>query len=196
MINLLEDCELVALSSEQLIIDFNCDDEDLNDFFNHDAINYQNQLLGQTYFFRHLQTGKVVCAFSLSADSIKTFLLPNSRRKKVKDCIPYQKSLNSYPSFLIGRFGVALGFEGQGIGSQLIEFVKDYSLAAFPNISRFLVVDAYNVPAVLRFYQKNEFTFVFSTEEQEREYLKRSPEEAIILRTRLMFYDMIHWKNE
>jgi GNAT superfamily N-acetyltransferase len=85
-----------------------------------------------------------------------------------------------------------LEFEGQGIGSQLIQFVKDYSLAAFPNISRFLVVDAYNVPAVLKFYQKNEFTFVFSTEEQEREYLKRSPEEAIILRTRLMFYDMSH----
>jgi hypothetical protein len=44
MINLLEDCELVALSSEQLIIDFNCGDDDLNDFFNHDAINYQHQL--------------------------------------------------------------------------------------------------------------------------------------------------------
>jgi GNAT superfamily N-acetyltransferase len=87
-------------------------------------------------------------------------------------------------------------FEGQGVGSHLIEFVKDYSLAVFPNISRFLVVDAYNSPAVLKFYQKNEFTFVFSTEEQEREYLKKSPEETIVLRTRLMFYDMIHWKIE
>ena len=152
--------------------------------------------MGQTYFFRHLTTGKVVCAFSLSADSIKTFLLPNSRRKKVKDFIPHEKPLNSYPAFLIGRFGVALEFGGQKIGSHLIEFIKDYSLAAFPNLSRFLVVDAYNIPAVLNFYLKNEFTFVFSTETQEREYLKRSPDEAIVLRTRLMFYDMIHWKAE
>jgi hypothetical protein len=38
----------------------------LNDFFNHDAIKYQEQMMCQTYFFRHNETGKVVCAFSLS----------------------------------------------------------------------------------------------------------------------------------
>ena len=52
MIDLLADCETIALSSKQLITGFDCGDSDLNDFFNNDAILYQNQLLGQTYFFR------------------------------------------------------------------------------------------------------------------------------------------------
>jgi hypothetical protein len=38
MIDLLIDCESIALSAEQLITDFDCGDSDLNDFFNNDAI--------------------------------------------------------------------------------------------------------------------------------------------------------------
>ncbi|GHT32305.1 hypothetical protein FACS189434_03750 [Bacteroidia bacterium] len=59
---------------------------------------------------------------------------------------------------------------------------------------RFLVVDAYNKPEVLNFYQKNYFKAVFSTEQQEREYKKLAPDQD--LRTRYMFYDMINWKNK
>jgi hypothetical protein len=39
-------------------------------------------MLGQTCFFRLKTTGEIVCAFALSADSIRTHLLPGSRRKK------------------------------------------------------------------------------------------------------------------
>jgi hypothetical protein len=66
------DCELVSLSMEQFIIGFDCGDADLNEFFNQDAIKYQDQLLGNTYFFRHNETGKIICAFSLSPDGLNT----------------------------------------------------------------------------------------------------------------------------
>jgi hypothetical protein len=108
--NLRKDCETIVLSPEQLITGFDCGNEDLNDFFNHDAIQDQEQLMCQVYFFRHNETGKVVCAFSLSADSLKAAWLPGSRRKKVKELIPREKSLQSYPAFLIGRLGVAVEF--------------------------------------------------------------------------------------
>jgi hypothetical protein len=108
-----KECESFALSPEQLITGFDCGNEDLNDFFNHDAIQYQEQLMCQVYFFRHKETGKVVCAFSLSADSLKAAWLPGSRRKKVKELIPREKSLQSYPAFLIGRLGVAVEFSRQ-----------------------------------------------------------------------------------
>jgi hypothetical protein len=130
------DCDFVALSPELPILDFDCGDADLNDFFKQDAIQYQNQLLGATYYFRHKKTGKVVCAFSLSPDGLNTSNFPGSRRKKVKELIPN----------------------------------------------------------VLNFYLKNDFFFVFSTEEQERAYYKRANIEP--LRTRFMFYDMIQWKNK
>jgi GNAT superfamily N-acetyltransferase len=194
MIDLIEDCELVALSLEEPINGFDCNDSDLNEFFNEDALKYQEEMLGQTLFFRHKETKKIVCAFSLSPDGLKTFDLPNSRRKKVKESIPREKVLKSYPAFLIGRLAVAKEFNGQGVGSQLIDYIKSFCLEQYRNFCRFLLVDAYNDPVVLNFYQKNDFIPVFSTEEQERDYYR--PNTTDFLRTRYMFYNMMHWKNK
>ena len=62
MVNLTSDCELYILSEEQIIRDFDCGNVDLNDFFNHDALEYKRQMLSRTYFFRHKSSKKVVCA--------------------------------------------------------------------------------------------------------------------------------------
>ena len=194
MVNLIQDCDRFVLSEEDLISDFDCGDKDLNEFFNRDALDYKRQMLSQTCFFRHKKSRTVVCAFSFSASSIKTADLPGSRRKKVKEHVPREKSLKSYPGILIGRLGVAAEFNGQGVGSQLIGFIKDFCLYNFPNFVRFLLVDAYNEPAVIGFYQKNYFTPVFSTEEQEKEAYQQEPDET--LRTRYMFYDMIQWRDK
>ena len=178
----------------RVIDDFDCGNADLNDFFNNDALAYASQMLSRTYFFRHKSSGAVVCAFSVSASSIKTADLPGSRRKKVKEHIPREKSFKSYPAMLIGRLGVAAEFSGQGAGSQLIDIVKYYCLNQFPDFVRFLLVDAYNEPAVINFYLKNDFKEVFSSPEQEKETYKQPPSET--LQTRYLFYDMIQWRNK
>ena len=193
MIDLERDCEMFVLSEEQDILGFDCGNADLNDFFNHDALQYKSQMLSRTCFFRHKNSGVVVCAFSFSASSIKTADLPGSRRKKVKEHIPREKMLKSYPAILIGRLGVAVEFNGQGIGSQLIGAIKTFCLDQFPDFVRFLLVDAYNEPAVIGFYQKNAFMTVFSTEEQEKETYRQLSSEP--LQTRFMFYDMMQWRN-
>jgi GNAT superfamily N-acetyltransferase len=186
------ECTFYRLSPEQPIAYFDCGNAELNEFLNQDAIKYQDQLLGSTYYFRHKKTGKIVCAFSLSPDGLNTSSLPGSRRKKVKELIPREKPLKSYPAILIGRLGVSLDFAGQGIGSQLLDFIRFFCFTNQPQFCRFLLVDAYNEPDVLKFYLKNDFFLVFSTEEQEREYYQRKNAEP--LRTRFMFYDMIQWK--
>ena len=172
---------------------FDCGDDDLNDFFNHQALLFQNERLGQTYFYRLTGTDKVVCAFTLSADSLKTMLLPGSRVKKIKELVPREKALQTYPSLLVGRMGVSVEFSGKGIGSKLMDNIKIYCDSHFPRLVRFLIVDAYNKDNVLSYYQKNEFFFVFSTEQQEREYLKRKISNDEILHTRQMFFDMKRW---
>ena len=194
MIDLEKDCEMLVLSKEDVISGFDCSNADLNDFFNHDALEYKRQMLSRTCFFHCKSSGLVVCAFSFSAGSIKTTDLPSSRRKKVKEYIPREKSLKSYPAILIGRLGVASEFNRQGVGSQLIDAIKTFCLDQFPDFVRFLLVDAYNEPAVIRFYQKNDFMSVFSTEEQEKEAYRQPLSES--LRTRYMFYDMIQWRNK
>jgi GNAT superfamily N-acetyltransferase len=194
MIKLTTDCKSKILSTKQRIANFDCGDAELNKFFNNDALFYKKQLLAQTKFLQHKETGKIVCAFSISPNSLKTSDLPNSRRKKVQAYIPHEKSLQSYPAFLIGRLGVDLEFSGQGIGSQLIDYIRVYCLTFYPDFCRFLLIDAYNNPSVLKFYLKNDFLFVFSTEEQEREAYKISADRPLL--TRYMFCDMIQWKNK
>jgi len=194
MIDLERDCKMVILSEEQIISGFDCGNNDLNDFFNHDALKYKSQMLSRTYFFRHRSSGTVVCAFSFSASSIKTADLPGSRRKKVKEYIPREKSLKSYPAALIGRLGVSKEFRSHGIGTQLIKVIKNVCLFQYPDFIRYLLVDAYNEPAIIGFYQKNEFALVFSTEDQEKQTYRQMLSEP--LQTRYMFYDMMQWRNK
>jgi len=189
--NLQEDCELFKVSEEQLILNFDCGNKELNDFFSIKALPFKRQLLAMTCFFRHNESGEIVCAFSLSPNALKAADLPGSRRKKVSEYVSREKTLQSYPAFLIGRLGVSREFNGQGVGTQLMEFIKTYCIGNYPDFCRFLVIDAYNSPSVLKFYQKNHFLPVFSTEEQERKTYRIKPEE--FLQTRYLFYDMIRW---
>ena len=193
MMDLLKDCRFITLYEEDTISDFDCGNWELNDFFNNKAFLFKKQLLAMTCFFRHEESGKVVCAFSLSPNALKTKDLPNNRQKKVKQLVPREKTLQSYPAFLIGRLGVSQEFNGQGIGSQLMKLVKGFCMNNYPDFCRFLVIDAYNSPPVLNFYYRNNFSTVFSTEEQERKAYKIRPEE--VLQTRYLFYDMIHWRD-
>ena len=190
MKNLIIDCDFLKLTPESPITNFDCGDSELNDFFNHNALLFQNERLGQTFYYCLKGTKKVICAFSLSADSLKAALLPGSRFKKVKELIPREKSLQSYPALLIGRLGVSVEFSGKGIGSQLMDGIKMYCDSQFTHLVRFLMVDAYNIVPVLSYYQKNKFSFLFSSELQEIENLKKKVSDDEILHSRQMFFDM------
>ena len=175
---------------------FDCGNEDLNDFFARDSINYSSQLLGKTYCFTLDENPKkIVCAFTVSNDSVKTLDLPNARKKKVSKDIPRSKHMKSYPAVLIGRLGVNIEYQNVSgnplyIGTQLMDFIK----AWFADIGnktgcRFVVVDSYNEEKPLKYYQRNGFQFVFSSEEQECTYTGITP--GSLLKTRLLYYDLI-----
>lgn len=193
MISLVSDCSFSRLDEGCRILELDCGNHDLNDFFREDALKYQLELLGETYFLSEASSGKVVCAFSLSNDGIKTFDLPNSRKKKVRESVPREKHMKAFPATLIGRLGVSLEFAKQGVGSQLMSIIKSTYIEEEGNRCRFLVVDAYNQPEVLTFYERNDFSFVFSTEEQEKEYFGIQGPGPI--KTRFMYYDLLEWKR-
>ncbi len=195
---LLDHCTLKIYDSE--IINFcqvfDCDNNDLNDFFRNDAINYQAELLGKTYCFTLDEDPKIiVCAFTISNDSIKTFLLPNARKKKVIKDIPRQKQMKSYPAVLIGRLGVNKNYrnvagEIDRTGKQLMDFIKSWFIdGANKTGCRFIVVDSYNEVVPLKYYSDNDFIPLFSSEDQEKEYTGFDSDTK--LETRLMYYDLI-----
>ncbi len=195
---LLEKCTFSPLNQEILenCDAFDCDHDDLNDFFANDAVNYSTQLLGKSYcFILDSDPSQIVCAFTVSNDSIKTKNLPNARSKKVTKSIPHQKRMRSYPAVLIGRLGVnkkyrMLEGEEKSMGDQLMDFIKSW----FINIKnktgcRFVVVDSYNESRALRYYTRNDFVPLFSSEDQEKEYTGLSPGDP--LTTRMLFFDLI-----
>ena len=186
-------CTFFRLNSIVLsqCIPFCCGDKDLDDFFNNSADNFNRQLLGYSYCFRlNKNLSDIVCAFTVSNSSIDARHLPGSRKKKLVELIPFEKRLKNYPATLIGRLGVNKYYSGQGIGTELMMYIKQLIInPANTGACRYLTVDAYNNPATIRFYETNGFQPLFSTEKQEKEHIGLSVTDE--LKTRIMFFDLI-----
>ncbi len=182
---------------------FTCGDNDLDDFFRNDALDYATYKMGRSYCFRLKDDPKrIVCVFTVSNDSIRIYDLPRSRRDYMLRITHHQKRLNRYPGILIGRIGVDKEFSHMGIGSNVIDFIKEW-FADESNKSgcRFVIVDALNNPNILDFYKKNEFSFLFTTELQEDLYTNppKTEDEKYErnknphrLNTRIMYFDLLN----
>jgi hypothetical protein len=199
---LLNKCTLKIYGSEVInsCQPFDCGNSDLNDFFCNDALNYCAELLGKTYCFTLDENPEIIiCAFTISNDSIKTFNLPNARKKKVNKDIPRQKQMKSYPAVLIGRLGVNKNYrlvkdETDRTGKQLMNFIKSWFIdGANKTGCRFIVVDSYNESNPLKYYSSNEFIPLFGNEEQEKEYTGIDSDAK--LETRLLYFDLIILKS-
>lgn len=186
---------MVRVNNPADLVKFHCGDEDLDDFFTHDAFLYAKQLLGKTYFFATKEESpEIVGAFTVSNDSIKASLISKSLRNKLQRKIPNSKRTRSYPAVLIGRLGVSCKMRGNDIGGQIVSYIK-YWFSNENNKSgcRFVVVDAYNQPSVLHFYEKNGFKYLYLSEEDERDIFNL--EEGEPLNSRMMYFDLIQLVN-
>jgi len=189
-VNISEGCSFSPFNAEMLneMNDFDCGNEDLNDFFRNDALNYSNELLGKTYCFTtDKQTNQIVCCFTVANDAVYLRLLPNNSKKRVRKNIPHSKHNMKYPAVLIGRIGVNKAFHHKNIGSQLLDFIKFwFSSKENKTGCRFITVDAYK--SVVDFYEKNGFNFLYKDEEEEKKQHDISDKKP--LRTRIMFFDL------
>ena len=196
--DIIERCEFLPLSEELASLPFSCGnterDQDLDDFFHNHAMLYAEERLGKTYCFvsNEAEYTEIVAFFTVSNDSVKTSFIPKGARNRVQRKIPGQKHHRTYPAVLLGRLGVNRKYQGTGffIGQQVLNYVKSWFIEEDNKTGcRFLVVDAYNNERVLKFYERNKFKYLYSTEEEEMNELHVYDEEMY---TRLMFLDLIH----
>lgn len=174
-------------------VPFSCGNDDLDDFFRHDADLYAEELLGKTYcWVTQEKPYRIVCAFTLANDSIKTRALLPSDRNRLQRHIVNPKRGRSYPAVLIGRLGVSTQFQSSDyrIGAQLMAFIRDWFRHADNKTGcRFLVVDAYNNPTALRYYiERNGFKHLHKTEQDEKNFYDIPEEEPLL--TRLLYLDL------
>ncbi len=166
--------KLVRLEPKHLLSNFDCGDEDLNEFLKDNAHDFAEQRIANTFVLE--DADKIVAYFCLLNDKISQEESSNNKWKKIKKEFPEGKQFSSYPAIKIGRFAVSREYRGLNFGTDLMVMLKDM-LNNNPNYSafRYLTVDAYL--SAIGFYEKNDFKIL-------------SPQ-TVNKDTRLMFFDMM-----
>lgn len=186
--NILNECET-----------FTSGDEDMDEFFYKDALDYARFRMGKSYCFRLNANPRIIVAcFTVSNDSIRIFDLGSSKKNKMwKEITNREKRLSRYPGILIGRLAVSKNFAGRGFGTDVIRFVKEWFVDdGNKSGCRLAIVDAKNSPEILSFYQKNRFKFLFLSDSDEYAYMHpqnmgKNINSKICLNTRLMYCDLL-----
>ncbi|MBL4754389.1 MAG: GNAT family N-acetyltransferase [Flavobacteriales bacterium] len=170
----LSELALIRLSDSYPIKPFDCGDNDLNEFLLGDSKNYYSQLLAVTYLLEFAE--ETAAFFSLLNDKISIEDADSKRkwRKIFRDIMPEGKRFKSYPAVKIGRLGVGNTFQGDGLGTVILDYVKELFIDNNRTGCKYLTVDAYL--RSLRFYEKNGF-----------EYLTEKDKDS---ETRLMYFDL------
>jgi len=138
----------VKLKEDMLdsVKEFDCGDNDLNEFLTDDALKYMKQNLATTYLCNHTKHG-LLAYFSISADSIEI----SEKEKEIFR--EYDKALREYPAIKIGRLAVQKEYKRNGIGERIIEIVLGYALEMNNRLAvRYVSVDAY--PESAGFYER------------------------------------------
>lgn len=171
----------IRLNPSTSIKPFNCDNSDLNAFLFDDAKEHLQELLAVTYLLENDR--ETVAYFSVLNDSIREIDTSKSRYKKILGLIPYplRKRYKSHPSVKVGRFAVNKNYQSQGIGSELIDYIKGYFLDNNKTGCRFITVDALNNTRTITFYKNNGFEFLTEKDKSDDE--------------RLMFFDLIYYRD-
>lgn len=158
---------------------FDCGDSDLNEFFALDSKEGSAQLISVTYAVE-TESNEVVCFFCLSNDAIRKQDTSNRNFNKIRSKTGTRYS--SLPAVKIGRLATSKIYQSNGIGTQVLDYIKMWFTEGNKTGCRFIIVDAVNKEKTLNFYKRNGFSFLKEQSE---------PEDH----TRLMFFDLLTFRR-
>jgi len=116
--------------------DFDCCDEDLNDFIKNDALKQKIDGWNTTYIATEIGSKKIIGFFALAIDSIS--LSPDARKN-------LRKEYRDIPAIKIGRFAVDEKFQNKGVGQQMMKYAMGFIVQEIcPKIGgMYITLDAY-----------------------------------------------------
>lgn len=164
---------LIRLTQDYEFKYFDCGDTDLNDFLRNDSKSYARKLLAVTYILEN--DTEIIAFFSLLNDKITVQDVDSGNKWKKLFKAVTGKSFSSHPAMKIGRLGVSNNFKGQGIGTIILDYIKELFITNNRTGCRFITVDAYG--ASLTFYERNGFGYLTSKDKG--------------MDTRLMYFDLM-----
>lgn len=169
--------QVVRLTADHVIKNFDCGDPELNEFLKKDSFEYLRRLLAVTYL---IETDEdTIAFFSLSNDKIsQANASSNSVWKKIKRQFHRDKHRADYPAVKIGRLAVSEKFHRQGYGSQIINLIKQTFITNNRTGCCYITIDAYQTKEAIACYEKNGFKRLNPTE-------KDKPDSTV-----LMYYNL------
>ena len=168
----------IRLNPNNIVKNFSCDDDDLDDFFLHRASAFQKHLLSVSYAYVDDVSGRILAYCSLANDKVAITDFKDRaefNRFRKKRGFPNEKRLKSYPAVKLCRLGVETSAKGQQIGTTVLDYIKSMFVIENKTGCRFLTVDAY-LEAV-PFYVKNGFRFMTQDDNDPH--------------TRMMYFDLM-----
>ncbi len=174
--------QFIRLDSTNAVENFDCGDNDLNDFIVNRASEFQKHLLSVSYACAESDSGRILAYCSLANDKVAITDFKDKtefNRFRREQGFPNSKRLKSYPAVKLCRLGVDNTAKGRQIGTAVVDYIKSMFVIENKTGCRFLTVDAY-LDAV-PFYVKNEFNFMNAEDSDPH--------------TRLMYYDLMELKT-
>ena len=167
--------KIQRLCAKHSVDSFDCGDSDLNEFLVQDAKRYSSELLAVTYLV--LDKENLAAFFSVQNDKLmRDFGAFKAAWNRINRQIPNEKRKAGYPSVKLGRLGVANEYQRTRLGTQILDWLKILFITENRTGCRFITIDAYNKPNVLKFYQRNGFSFLTDEDEAQK--------------TRLLYFDL------
>ena len=176
-----EPLKIRRLEDSDRISNFDCGDEDLNDFIINESFLYKSELLAVSYVIED-QCNKILAYFSLANDKISiTEFENNTEFNRFKKRFKNSKRLKSYPAAKLCRLAVDKRVHHLHLGSKLLNFIKGYFIHDNKTGCRFITVDAY-IQAI-PFYKRNNFVELTNNDKDASH-------------TRLLYYDLKMMRKE
>jgi GNAT superfamily N-acetyltransferase len=146
----LHDLEFYELKEQMLKnLNFDCGDEDLNEFILNDSMKNIKSRLSVVYLCKY--KGEIVGYVAVSNDSIK---IRKEDKKRIGKKIGTKYS--HYPAIKIGRLGIDKKYQNKKVGTTIIDWTIGLGIKIGSEVgTRYLSVDAYIKSQT--FYEKNEF---------------------------------------
>ena len=148
-----DDVRIERLRMNQSLSDFDCGNQDLNEFLMNDAKEYQKRLIAVTYLVKYHD--EIAAYFSLSNDKLSIKDSDKSSWRKVKKLFPHSKHRGDYPAVKVGRLAVGVRYQGYDIGTRVLDLLKYSFIERNRTGCAFITVDALKLST--EFYSKNKF---------------------------------------
>lgn len=168
-----DDLAIVPFREGIEVEEFDCDDEDLNEFLTSEQVaNYQRDLLGKTYLVYRRDPWELLAYYTVASDR---FEIP---KDWIKKSMAISLDVKIFPALLLGRFAVQKNLQGTGVGSILLKHVFTEAMDSNQAI-RFVRLVAHHKS--VRFYRNRGFAFVSDRDEEKADDPKAKPR---------MFFDL------